>query len=282
MAQTEGLAATHHQPLPMCCGWKPTGGEGEDRSARAAAAHHHPCRPPSHASRRGEPRDTRDLFDGMPLGSRNEIASTESGPDLISALPDEAIHHVLGFLPAEEAVRTSVLARGWRHHWKSMHSLHISSIVGGFWYQVPWMWRLVDRVLLNRHVPLDECHINIDELCEVDDAEVQNWITHAVSECYVRVLIVDTDLDVRLKIGVRPIVSGHLKRLDLHNILLEDEILDLSCCGVLGDLRLFYFYGSECRRSDDKCFNCGICEDCSASEDENDGYMLLGGFSFER
>jgi hypothetical protein len=233
-----------------------------------------------------------------------------------------------------------------------MHSLHISSIVGGFWYQVPWMRRLVDRVLLNRHVPLDECHINIDELCEVDDAEVQNWIRHAVSKCYARVLIVDIDLDVRLKIGVRPIVSGYLKRLELRNILLEDEILDLSCCGVLEDLRLsrcnivaskissqsvkrvmistctfdwsdrrtcisapntitlkldrnygttpllecmpllqnafvrlnaffrlFYFYSSDCRKSDDKCFNCGICEDCSAGEDENDGYMLLGGLS---
>jgi hypothetical protein len=174
----------------------------------------------------------------MPPGSRNEIPSTESGPDLISALPDEAIHHVLGFLPAEEAVRKSVLARGWRHHWKSMHSLHISSTMGGFWYRVPWLRRLVDRVLLNRHVPLDECHINIDELCEVDDAEVQNWIRHAVSKCYARVLIVDIDLDVRLKIGVRPIVSGYLKRLELRNILLEDEILDLSCCGVLEDLRL--------------------------------------------
>jgi hypothetical protein len=28
MAQTEGLVAAHHQPLPVCCGWKPTGGEG--------------------------------------------------------------------------------------------------------------------------------------------------------------------------------------------------------------------------------------------------------------
>jgi hypothetical protein len=44
-------------------------------------------------------------------------------------------------------------------------------------------------------------------------------------------------------------------------------------------VRLFYFYESECRRSYDICFNCGICEDCSAREEENDGYMLLGGLS---
>jgi hypothetical protein len=42
------------------------------------------------------------------------------GEDRISTLPDEIIHHLLGFLPAPEAVRTSLLARGWRHHWKSM------------------------------------------------------------------------------------------------------------------------------------------------------------------
>jgi hypothetical protein len=177
----------------------------------------------------------------MPPGSRNEMASTESGRDRISALPDEAIHHVLGFLLAEEAVRTSVLVRGWRHHWKSMHSLHFSSSIGGFlriWYRLPRLRRLVDRMLINRHVPLDELHIDIDEFCEVDDAELDNWIRHAVFKCHVRVLVVVTDLDVRPKIGGKPIVSGYLKRLELHNVLLEDEILDLSCCGVLEDLRL--------------------------------------------
>uniref|UniRef100_A0ACD5W4L7 Uncharacterized protein n=1 Tax=Avena sativa TaxID=4498 RepID=A0ACD5W4L7_AVESA len=285
----------------------------------------------------------------MPPRSENEIASTESGHDRISALPDEAIHHVLGFLPAEEAVRTCVLARDWRHHWKSMHSLHISGTIRCFssiWDDIVRLERLVDRVLLSRHVPLDECHVNIEELCDVGDAEVDSWIRHAVSKCHVRVLIVDIHPEVCSKIGGMPIVSGYLKRLELHYVELEDEILDLSSCTVLEDLRLsscgiratkisshsvktlviatctfwrsdcrtcisapntislkldnnyhatpllecmpllqtayvrlFYIYHSYCQKSDDKFFNCGICEDCSATEEDNDGYMLLGGLS---
>jgi hypothetical protein len=73
-----------------------------------------------------------------------------------------------------------------------MHSLHISNTIRGFltiWYRLPRLRRLVDHVLLSRHVPLDECHINLDEFCNVDDAEFENWIRHAMSECHVRVLI---------------------------------------------------------------------------------------------
>lgn len=109
-------------------------------------------------------RGARRLFDGMPPGSRKiEIASAESDRDRISALPDEAIHHVLGFLPAGEAVRTSLLARGWHHHWRFMHSLYIRASVGFTmpWYRLMALTRLIERLLLNCHVPLDECHINI-------------------------------------------------------------------------------------------------------------------------
>jgi hypothetical protein len=179
----------------------------------------------------------------MPQGIRNEIPSPESGPDLISALPDEAIHHVLGFLPAEEAVRTSVLARGWRHHWKSMHSLQISASNGDVlnsFYSVTRLTNLVDRVLLNRHVPLEECHINFEGFVEAHDVDVDRWIRHSVSKCHVRVLIVDFGMLFCSKIQGRPIVSGYLKRLELHSLRLVGDILDLSCCTALEDLRLSY------------------------------------------
>ncbi|XP_051228915.1 F-box protein At5g03100-like isoform X2 [Lolium perenne] len=179
----------------------------------------------------------------MPQGSRNEIASTESGPDLISALLDETIHHVLGFLPAEEAVRTSVLGRGWRHHWKSMHSLQIGATNGGVLNSLNSVTRLtnlVDRVLLNRHVPLEECHINFEGFDEAHDVDVDRWIRHSVSKCHVRVLIVDFGMLFCSKIQGRPIVSGYLKRLELHGLRVEGDILDLSCCTALEDLRLSY------------------------------------------
>jgi hypothetical protein len=162
--------------------------------------------------------------------------------DWISALPDEAIHHVLGFLPAEEAVRMSVLARGWCYHWKSMHSLQISATNGGLLnpsYCVMRLKSLVDRVLLNRHVPLEECHINVEGFDDAD-VDVDHWIRHAVSKCHVRVLIVEFDILVGSKIQGRPIVSGYLKKLELHGLRVEDNSLDLSCCTALEDLRLLF------------------------------------------
>ncbi|CAO2152639.1 unnamed protein product [Urochloa humidicola] len=62
------------------------------------------------------------LFDGMPQrGSR----SSTGGEDRISALPDAVLQHVLGFLPADEVVRTSVVATRWRHLWSSVGRLRI-------------------------------------------------------------------------------------------------------------------------------------------------------------
>jgi hypothetical protein len=49
-------------------------------------------------------------------------------------------------------------------------------------------------VLLNRHVPLEECHINCEVFDEADDVDVDCRTRHAVSKCHVRVLIVDFDV----------------------------------------------------------------------------------------
>ncbi|CAL4994587.1 unnamed protein product [Urochloa decumbens] len=48
------------------------------------------------------------------------------GADRISALPDGILRHVLGFLEADEAVRTSVLAQRWEDLWKFMRTLRIT------------------------------------------------------------------------------------------------------------------------------------------------------------
>jgi hypothetical protein len=121
-----------------------------------------------------------------------------------------------------------------------MHSLQIGATNGGVLNSLNSVTRLtnlVDRVLLNRHVPLEECRIN----CEgFDDVDVDCWIRHAVSKCHVRVLIVDFGMLFCSKIQGRPIVSGYLKRLELHSLRLVGDILDLSCCTALEDLRLSY------------------------------------------
>ncbi|TVU26396.1 hypothetical protein EJB05_28941, partial [Eragrostis curvula] len=64
------------------------------------------------------------------------LPSTESGADRISDLPEDVIHHVLSLLPAHDAVRTSVLARRWRHLWSSAPGLRVTDVKG---------WRSSDK-----------------------------------------------------------------------------------------------------------------------------------------
>lgn len=47
--------------------------------------------------------------------------------DRLSNLPNHIIHHILSFLDAKYAVQTSVLAKGWRNLWTSVHVLHLNS-----------------------------------------------------------------------------------------------------------------------------------------------------------
>ncbi|XP_052168438.1 F-box/FBD/LRR-repeat protein At5g22660-like isoform X1 [Oryza glaberrima] len=57
-------------------------------------------------------------------------AGGASGKDWFDCLPDDLVHHVLSFLPALDAVRTSVLSRRWRDFWASMPRLNVD--VGDF------------------------------------------------------------------------------------------------------------------------------------------------------
>ncbi|KAG2262421.1 hypothetical protein Bca52824_069500 [Brassica carinata] len=43
------------------------------------------------------------------------VADTVEGVDIISSMPHEILHHILSFIPTRDAIRTSVLSRGWRH-----------------------------------------------------------------------------------------------------------------------------------------------------------------------
>lgn len=47
------------------------------------------------------------------------------GPDRISRLPDELLHHILSFVTTPEAVRTSALSRRWVGVWKRVPRLHL-------------------------------------------------------------------------------------------------------------------------------------------------------------
>jgi hypothetical protein len=175
----------------------------------------------------------RQLFDRTPMGIKDEATWTPSGPDGISALPDDVIHHVLGFLPAHDALQTSALARRWRNHWKWMHSLRFAAVSGSVSFVV--LKRLVDRLLLDIRAPLDECVIDIDDIQGLHELteEVGRLIRHAVSEFHVRVLKVSLEREV---VSGHPLVSGNLVRLELHHVTVKGTILDFSSCTALEDV----------------------------------------------
>jgi hypothetical protein len=58
---------------------------------------------------------------------RPEKALVPSDTDWISALPHGVLGHILGFLPADEAVRTCVLSRRWLHQWRFIRCLRVTS-----------------------------------------------------------------------------------------------------------------------------------------------------------
>jgi hypothetical protein len=65
----------------------------------------------------------------MPPRERAKVDGAASPPDAggdrISALPDDVLHHVLSFLPAEDVMRTCLLARRNFHIYRIYTGLYI-------------------------------------------------------------------------------------------------------------------------------------------------------------
>nr|ACS49645.1 F-box family-2 [Oryza coarctata] len=166
-------------------------------------------------SRAGRPwPDARRLFDGMrPQGKtwkRGQGAGPRSGggdEDPIGDLPDGILHHILGFVPAPDTVRTWVLARRWCHLWKSATGLRITDGDGVELVPTEELHDFVDFLLLLRgRAPLDTCELSFfGDLSDGGARRVNLWFRHAVL-CEVQVL----------RLNVTRSASG----LALHDLLL--------------------------------------------------------------
>ncbi|XP_051179854.1 MEIOTIC F-BOX protein MOF isoform X1 [Lolium perenne] len=174
----------------------------------------------------------------MPNTSKANKASNSSKEDRISALPDDVIHHVLGFLQAAEAVHTSVLARRWRYLWKSMRCLRVNSI--GRWEEGNGasLSNFMNCLLLLRDPgsTLDEVEIKYDNL-EDETKWISIWIRHALS-CQAQVLTVKPDSHMYICLDGPPLVSRQLRRLEFSNVNLKHNFLDFSSCTALEDLKI--------------------------------------------
>ncbi|KAK3157115.1 hypothetical protein QOZ80_2AG0116370 [Eleusine coracana subsp. coracana] len=160
----------------------------------------------------------------------------------LSSLPDDVLRHILGFLPAHEAVRTSVLARCWRHIWKSTNQLRIACGPEEPHASVKEVKDFVHNLLQSRGVSLlESCDLILNEFDDEDVSRVNSWIWHVV-KCHVRVLRLyiyrkqRVDREIWLQLDNMPLVSRHLTRLDLYSLQFNDRFLDFSSCVVLEDL----------------------------------------------
>ncbi|TVU26110.1 hypothetical protein EJB05_28643, partial [Eragrostis curvula] len=178
--------------------------------------------------------DARRLFDEMPRGAKQEASG-------IDELPDGVLEHIVGFLPAEEAVRSCVLARSWRHRWKSAAALRIISTGSEFLAPVDRLREFMDHLLPARDgAPLDLCELRLGDLNTLltDEAvlsRVDHWFRHAVG-CNVQVLKLHMVTNSFHELDDPPLVSLHLTRLELFGVVLQNSFLNFSGCPNLEHL----------------------------------------------
>ncbi|CAD6228849.1 unnamed protein product [Miscanthus lutarioriparius] len=189
----------------------------------------------------------------MPKGPAAKEPTSPAGAaaaagDAFAALPDEILQHVLSFLPAQPAVRTCVLARRWRRLWEGAAGLRITAANAPEPPCAPddlvssgELREFVDHLLLLRGgAPLDSCEFLFDVRDDVDVPYVNLWIRHVI-RCQVRrlMLSITRENDVRglhFHVDNLPLVSRHLRRLELYDTKLNDSFIDLSGCPGLEDL----------------------------------------------
>ncbi|KAK3118507.1 hypothetical protein QOZ80_9BG0700380 [Eleusine coracana subsp. coracana] len=169
----------------------------------------------------------------MAEASRAKKPATPSLEDRISTLPDGVLEHVLGFLPADNAVRTSVLAQRWRYLWRSMRRLRLTGL-DPHRHRAPAFGNFIDGLLLLRNttVALDEAELTVYPFGE-NCAPINSCIRRLLF-CKAKVLAVDGGTTFHGP----PLISRHLRRLALNSLDFEDNSLDFERCPALEDLRI--------------------------------------------
>ncbi|EAZ05914.1 hypothetical protein OsI_28152 [Oryza sativa Indica Group] len=174
------------------------------------------------------------LFDGM--HSPGEAARGGGGgeDDLLSALPDALLHHVMSFLRAWEVARTCVLARRWRHLWASAPCVDLRVSRGGVHRPPPREFaKFAYRFLLEREVsaPVDTLRVLSSPVCydngereDYSTRDVEAWIRAAIKRRARVIQLTDhQDDEVFSDFDHVPIVTRHLKHLKLSGSVLEDR-----------------------------------------------------------
>jgi hypothetical protein len=149
--------------------------------------------------------------------------------DRLSALPYGVFQHLLGFLPAQEVVRTCVLAQRWRHVWRSVRLLHITCPFDGWEENGENMClcNFVNTLLLLRgHEILDE--VKFEYLSHLL-GEMNIWVRHALL-CQAQVVIADLRYGNTWNALLEdpPLISSRLRKLELSGVRLKASSLILQ------------------------------------------------------
>ncbi|KAF8711251.1 hypothetical protein HU200_029269 [Digitaria exilis] len=176
--------------------------------------------------------------------SRREETAGPVVEDRLGALPDEALQHVLSFLPSDDAVQTCVLARRWRNLWKSTPALRIKEPKYR-WENPEDMNEFVNHLLLFRdHSPLDICELDSYPYYTTDDERdkpfryIQMWIRYALSHKVRVPRVFIYNENGHFELDSAPLVSRHLTFLELDSVELDERALDFSTCPSLKALKM--------------------------------------------
>jgi hypothetical protein len=190
--------------------------------------------------------DARHLLDRMPPSrKKRKSVPPVTATDHMSALPDHMLHHLLSFLPVQAAVQTCVLARRWRHLWKSTTGLRIVGLHDDGLVSVQDLRKFMHHLLdLRERTHLDTVEIKFDVYNDDDDDDydgddvryVNIWTRFAVM-CKVRALTLHIN-DSYLALDDLPLVSRRLETLDLQGVALGKAFLDFASCPALKTLKM--------------------------------------------
>ncbi|KAF8711286.1 hypothetical protein HU200_029307 [Digitaria exilis] len=213
----------------------------------------------------------------MPEGAAAKKPAFPAG-DPFAALPDAILQHILSFLPAQPAVLTCVLARRWRRLWEGMPGLRITAANAPEPPCAPddlvssgELREFVDHLLLLRSgAPLDSCEFLFDVREDADVPHVNLWIRHVI-RCQVRRLMLsitreDDPGGICFHVDNLPLVSRHLRRLELYDTELNDSFLDFLGCPGLEELVIYNGGFERAKRISSKSVKRLSVLDCSFNE----------------
>uniref|UniRef100_A0A0E0R5L7 F-box domain-containing protein n=1 Tax=Oryza rufipogon TaxID=4529 RepID=A0A0E0R5L7_ORYRU len=186
---------------------------------------------------------------------RSKRMAEASEEDGIDVLPDALLQHILSFLPAEDAVKTCVLSRRWRHLWKLTPILCITNTER--WRSPKDFIKLVNHLVLFRgSSPLHKFEIKINSCAHwmimSGDSNPFHcaimWVMYALM-CQVQVLTIkNMHAYIEMDDGFS-LFSRHLTELNLSGLDFRKFVLNFSSCPAL---EYIYFSASCCFNSVEK------------------------------